>query len=160
VHDGVPLFTEINPRFQGSTHASSQLSSEAGESCLFLDHLAAVLGLGRPRPRPLREIARGLPPLAHLVVHWTGEATRIDGAPLAGAFGRVAGACRSDLAAKPAVVTEPGGVVVRHTTRARMTTTGFDLGESWAAPVRAWYAEAMPCPAQQAERTEGVYATR
>ena len=32
VHDGVPLFTEINPRFQGSTHASCQLAIDADES--------------------------------------------------------------------------------------------------------------------------------
>lgn len=138
VHRGVPLFTEINPRFQGSTHASSQLSGEAGESCLFLDHLAAILGLEAPRPRPLREVARALSPLAHLVVHWTGEAARIDASPLVTAFNRLPGACRSDVAAKPAVVTEHGGVVVRHTARARMTTTGFDLDEAWAGPVDDW----------------------
>lgn len=160
VHRGVPLFTEINPRFQGSTHASSQLSSEAGESCLFLDHLAAMLGLGAPRPRPLREIARDLPPLAHLVVHWTGKAACIDAASLAGAFNRLPAACRSDLAAKPAVVTQHGGVVLRHTARARMTATGLDLNEAWDAPVRAWVAETISRLAPSAERTEGVYAAR
>lgn len=53
-HRGKPLFAEINPRFQGSTHASSQLSREAGESCVILDHVAAILGHDAPRVRPLR----------------------------------------------------------------------------------------------------------
>ena len=44
VHDGVPLFTEVNPRFQGSTHASSQISREAGESCVVL--ITLPLGSG------------------------------------------------------------------------------------------------------------------
>lgn len=73
VRDGVPLFTEINPRFQGSTHASCQLSVGAGESCLMLEHLAAVLGMDAPPQRPVRELAAEAPPLAHFVVHWTGS---------------------------------------------------------------------------------------
>ena len=81
IYDGVPLFAEINPRFQGSTHASSQLSGVAGESCVMLDHLAAILGQATPLRRPLADIASDLPSLAHLVVHWTGEPTVLDGIP-------------------------------------------------------------------------------
>ncbi len=46
--EGPPLFTEVNPRFQGSTHASCQISVERGESCLMLEHLAALLGMRAP----------------------------------------------------------------------------------------------------------------
>lgn len=160
VHRGVPLFTEINPRFQGSTHASSQLSSEADESCLFLDHLAAVLGAGMPRPRRLREVARDLPLLAHLVVHWVDDDARLNGAPLADAFQRLPWACRNDVAAKPSVITARGGVVVRHTARARMTATGFDLASPWAGVVSAWLSDTMSRGPRSAERMEEAYAAR
>src|SRR3984885_1351056 len=45
---GPPLFTEVNPRFQGSTHASCRISVERGESCLMLEHLASLLGMDAP----------------------------------------------------------------------------------------------------------------
>ena len=48
----LPLFTEINPRFQGSTRASCRLSIEPDEACLMLEHLAAWLGVPMPEPRP------------------------------------------------------------------------------------------------------------
>ena len=62
VHDGVLLFTEINPRFQGSTHASCKLAIDAGESCLMLEHLAAIMGMPAPRQRPVAELASEAPP--------------------------------------------------------------------------------------------------
>lgn len=144
VHEGTPLFTEINPRFQGSTHASSQLSGEAGESCVILDHIAAMLGRDAPPSRPLREVARGTPRLAHLVVHWTGAPAYLDSAPLADALERLPAHCRTDIAAKPTVLTETGGVVVRVTTRDQMSTTGFDLREPWASVVREWVQATAP----------------
>jgi hypothetical protein len=52
------LFTEINPRFQGSSRISATIEEQAGLPDIFLDHLMAWLGLpsyGRP---PLSELAR------------------------------------------------------------------------------------------------------
>ncbi|HZM55074.1 MAG TPA: ATP-grasp domain-containing protein, partial [Acidimicrobiales bacterium] len=49
VHNGKALFTEINARFQGSTHASCRLSIEANESCLMLEHVAALLRMDAPK---------------------------------------------------------------------------------------------------------------
>lgn len=138
VHKSVPLFSEINPRFQGSTHASSQLSSEAGESCILLDHLAAMLGREAPAARPLRHLARTTPRLAHLVVHWNGEPARIDCGPLVNACHRIPSHDRTDVVAKPFVLIETGGVVARVTVREHITTTGFNLGEPWGSLVRNW----------------------
>ena len=64
VKAGVPLFTEVNPRFQGSTHASARLSVESGESCLFLDHIAAMLHLAAPAQVPLGAQLSRMPPPA------------------------------------------------------------------------------------------------
>jgi hypothetical protein len=59
------LFTEINPRFQGSSRPSGYLDEQAGLPDIFLDHVAALLGLASYRPPPLRELARNQP-LAHV----------------------------------------------------------------------------------------------
>jgi hypothetical protein len=144
VHNDVPLFTEINPRFQGSTHASSQLSSEAGESCVILDHIAAVLGLGSSTERPLREITASVPDFAHFVVHWSGQPAFIDTTQLAAISSKQASQCRTDVAAKPSVLTEPGGVVARVTVRDRITSTGFDLVEPWNSMLRSWTGSLRP----------------
>ena len=128
---GVPLFTEINPRFQGSTHASSQLSSEAGESCLFLDHIAAILGHDAPPFHSLQQIARNVSPLAHIIIHWTGSPSHLDSTPLASALRAQPAHSRTDIATKPNVITETGGVVARVTVRDRITATGRDLLAPW-----------------------------
>jgi len=133
VHRGRALFTEINPRFQGSTHASSQLSNEADESCLMLDHIAAVLGHDAPPSPALRVAMRDIPAFAHLVVHWTGDAACVDGSELVPLLHAQPGHCRTDVVAKRSTITEPGGVVIRVTARERMTTSGFDLIEPWAS---------------------------
>jgi hypothetical protein len=52
------LFTEINPRFQGSSRPSGYLDEQAGLPDIFLDHLAALLGLPSYLSPPLRELAR------------------------------------------------------------------------------------------------------
>ena len=152
VHDGVPLFTEINPRFQGSSHASSQLSSEAGESCLFLDHLAAMLGHGAPQSRSLRQTAREVPAFAHLVVHWTRPSAVVDSTLLVSALQAQPAHCRTDVVTKPGVITDSGGVVARTTARAQMTSTGFDLAEPWRSLVGKWLEPAQPAPAEPDNR--------
>ena len=138
VHNGVPLFAEINARFQGSTHASSQLSVEAGESCVMLDHIAAMLGRAAPIRRRLADVASDLPPLAHLVVHWTGDSTVLDSAPFIRFLKSQAKTCRVDIAAKPGLVIESGGVIGRVTIRERMTATGFELCEPWRSLLAGW----------------------
>src|ERR1700722_3159371 len=126
VHDGVPLFTEVNPRFQGSTHASCKLAIGAGESCLMLEHLAAIMGMSAPPQRPVAELAAEAPALAHFVVHWTGEeAERLDPSllvRLAIATGR---SIRAQVLARPALLTQREAVVARIVCRESMTRTGF-----------------------------------
>lgn len=143
VHQGVPLFSEINPRFQGSTHASSQLSSDAGESCIFLDHIAAVLGLESPAPLRLGDIVHNIPAFAHLVVHWTGRPSVVLADPLVDMFDEHSKHCRTDVTAKPNLTTATGGVVARVTARTQMTSTGFELHDPWNRFVSKWNAGAL-----------------
>lgn len=69
VHGGTVHVTEVNPRFQGSSSLSAQISRDMDRPDLFLDHLAAFIGLPAPPHMPLREMARRQPTCAHVVCH-------------------------------------------------------------------------------------------
>ena len=127
VRDGVPLFTEVNPRFQGSTHASCRLSVEEGESCLMLEHLAAHLGIDAPPCRSLREQAASASPLAHLVVHWGGGDAVISATDLVNAVGASIPGSRLDVLASPTRTSATGATVARISVRHQITSTGFEL---------------------------------
>jgi ATP-grasp domain len=143
VHEGVPLFTEINPRFQGSTHASCKLAINAGESCLMLEHLAAVMGMSAPRQRPVRELTAEAPTLAHFVVHWVGDgAERLDATPLVRLAMATRGAMRAEVQTRPGLLTERGAAVARIVCRQSVTRTGFELSTPFAEVVSVWNAGA------------------
>jgi hypothetical protein len=143
VHDGVALFTEVNPRFQGSTHASCKLAVDAGESCLMLEHLAAIMGMSAPPQRPVAELAAEAPPLAHFVVHWVGEqAERLDPSPLVRLAMATGRSIRAEVQTRPALLTERGAAVARIVCRESVTQTGFELTQPWAGVVSTWKAGA------------------
>jgi hypothetical protein len=139
IHEDRVLFTEVNPRFQGSTHASARLSVAHGEACLVLEHLAAHLGVeGEPR-RPLREVAAAMPPIAHIVVHWTGEEpSHLDPARLLEALGPLRRRVAVDVSTRIELEVSPGAAVVRMTTREQVTDTGRDLAEPWRTSLASW----------------------
>ena len=143
VHDGVPLFTEVNPRFQGSTHASCKLAIGAGESCLMLEHVAAIMGMSAPPRRPVAELAAEAPALAHFVVHWVGDqAERLDPSPLVRLAMATGRSIRAEVQTRPALLTERGAAVARIVCRESVTRTGFELTEPWAGVVSEWKAGA------------------
>jgi hypothetical protein len=143
VHNDVPLFTEINPRFQGSTHASCQLAIDAGESCLMLEHLAAILDMAAPPQRPVRELAAEAPPLAHFVVHWIGEeGQRLDPSPLVRLIRGAGKSVRAEVLTRPGLVTSRDAAVARFVCRESVTRTGFELIEPFAGVVSKWNASA------------------
>jgi hypothetical protein len=142
VQDGVPLFTEVNPRFQGSTRASCQLSVDAGEACLMLEHLAAVLGMAAPRQRPVRELAAEAPELAQFIVHWAGEqGQHVEPAPLVRRAAAIGEAVRAEVLTRPALETQHGATVARIVCRDRITRTGFELTKPYAELVSQWSTE-------------------
>jgi hypothetical protein len=70
IADGEPLFTEMNPRFQGSSVLSARIATELEVPDLFLDHLMATLGLSAASPGPsLFEWAVRQPSLSRVVIH-------------------------------------------------------------------------------------------
>jgi len=127
VHDNHALFLEVNPRFQGSTHASAQLDAEADQSCLLLEHVAAWLDVPAPKSRPLREVVGDTPDLSHLVVHWTGEPGRVDVAPLVAKAYEIPATVRTELAPSTTMICETGAAILRWTLRQRATQTGYEV---------------------------------
>ena len=133
---GVLRFTEVNPRFQGSTVASARLSVESGHPCLVLEHLAALLGVSLPRQRPLAERMQEASPLSQLVLHWTGvEPVRIDIENFLG--GLIESGASVDACARPSFAVDSGATLARITVRKSVTDTGFSLTEPVAAGVRS-----------------------
>lgn len=71
VHDGKVYLTEVNPRFQGSSLISARLDTELGRPNVFIEHIAAFLGLEAADASHLRDLAFSQPSKAHAVVHNT-----------------------------------------------------------------------------------------
>ena len=132
VKDAVPLFMEVNPRFQGSTHLSCRIARDVDESCLLLDHLAALLGLAAPAPIALTDVCSWGGRLAQVVVHSTHtEPVRVDPRPFLDRLHQEEGLLDIDLVTSPALVTEPSGVMLRTTMAGPVTSDGFALDGSW-----------------------------
>lgn len=130
VHEGQALFTEVNPRFQGSTHASAQLDIEAGQSCLLLEHVAAWLGVPAPGPQErgaLKDIVEATPDFAHFVAHWNGPAAHLDVSRLADRARALPGTVRVELLPGSEIICEPGAAIMRWTGRRRVTRDGYAL---------------------------------
>jgi len=136
VHQGQALFSEVNPRFQGSTHLSSRISIEHDEPCLMLEHVAAWLGLSAPDPatRPrLRDVVAATADVSHVVYHWTGPApARLDTHAFSAAL-HDAGGLGVELLPTPDLTIDPGAAVARWTTPRRVTNSGYDLAEEAVA---------------------------
>ena len=131
--DGQPLFLEINPRFQGSTHLSCQISVENDESCILLEHIAATAGLDAPESRSLCDYRAMDTKLAHFVVHSQSDHREsIDPSQLVEGVMGSPGAARCDVRVHPGLLTDPGGVIARITTRGEVTADGFELLNPWA----------------------------
>lgn len=143
VHEGVPLFTEINPRFQGSTHASSRLSLQNDESCLVLEHLAAFLGIPAPESPPLRSQPDRVDPLAHLVVHNLGADARIDPAPLVDVFASTGRLVAADVMTRPELVTSTDAAIGRFCVNARVLDAEGEIDPSWSTLVRGVFNQSL-----------------
>lgn len=149
IYDGKPLFTEVNPRFQGSTQASCRLSIESNEACLMLEHVAAWLDIACPEVVPLRERVPRMPDLATIVVHWTGDDTRhVDSDRLGQALRTVERTTRSDVLVPAHVRSDTGSAVGRFTMRRRVTGTGFELDPAIDDAISRWQQEMRSTPVE------------
>lgn len=146
LHDGELLFTEINARFQGSTHLSSQLSIEADEPCLMLEHIAASLRLEPTEPPPLHERMRERVDKSHVVVHWTGTSAASGlAAPVLDRLREVVGYARAEVVASTDVEVEPGAAVLRATFARSVTTDGYSVAPVIAESVATAWKENATC---------------
>lgn len=69
VSGGKVFLTEVNPRFQGSSSVAAEIDRRIDRPDMFLENLAAFLGLEPPKKRPLVELVAAQAPLAHVVPH-------------------------------------------------------------------------------------------
>ena len=121
------LFTEINPRFQGSTRVSSNMSVLRDEPCVLLDHVAAMLHLPCPTRPPLRDVVLD-GALAHVVIHnpagkrATAEADEI--------FAEVGPLLKEPVAAvklSASVAVEPDATIMSLHCQSPLTINGYQL---------------------------------
>lgn len=137
VDRGTALFTEINPRFQGSTRMSAQLSVELDQPCVLMDHIAAMLHLDCPddRPRLVDQVAE-MPARAQVIVHNTSHrASRADTWALTVEARELPGYRGVELTVDPAVICDPDAVLACINLDTPVTRTGYDLRDDIVACV-------------------------
>lgn len=134
VKDGVALFLEVNPRFQGSTHLSAMLSRRQGESCIFTDHLAALIGIAAPAQEPLSARVDQCPPMSHFVQHWLHPARANIRVPeLTTSYARINGFDHTDVVLSSRTSCLIGGTLGRFSLSRSCTQDGYSLAPDIAA---------------------------
>lgn len=131
-HEGNLLFTELNPRFQGSSRASSMISTGLDEPCIFVDHIAACLDMGiRTKRRSLLALALDAPPLSSFVVHNLGAGDLHADHTLVERLTNNRSCREVDLVPGRRVTIEPGGVMARVFVDGSVLATGGALEARW-----------------------------
>lgn len=140
IKDEVALFTEVNPRFQGSTIASCRLSIAADQTCLMLEHVAAWLGLPKVPAVPVHELVGGPDDYANVVVHWTGEEAQALTPALLHqeVLARVDPQAQADCMVPAGVSNEPGSLVARFIIGRQVTSTGYDVASPLNDALTNW----------------------
>jgi len=142
--DGVPLFTEVNPRFQGSTYASCRLSVAAGSACLLLEHLASFLDVPTPASPTLADRMVGLPAMANVVVHNLDQAGVVDPARIVDAASGSGSLLGVDVLATSGLVVDSGAAVARLTLADRVLDGRGRLRSDWKDRLTAVRSFASP----------------
>jgi hypothetical protein len=126
--DADVFFTEVNPRFQGSSAPSAEIAAGLDVADLFLEHLAASLGLPAEEPGlSVSDWVREQPALSQIVVHNTSGGSLYRDAtsalPSMGRDTRVAQLVPAQVEALP------GASTYRIVTARSVTTTGFEIDD-------------------------------
>jgi len=78
IYEGELYLTEVNPRFQGSSLISALIDRELGRPDIYMDHIAAFLGIEGGEEIELRSLTAEQPLMAHVICHNTlGEPTHV-----------------------------------------------------------------------------------
>lgn len=137
--DGIPIFTELNPRFQGSSALSGRLSIETNLPCLFLEHIAAWLGLPPLKRPPLVEQMQEARDVSQVAVHWTGSpGASVSATQLESMLRSEGTEVAMEAAASPRVLMETGALVGRYVSKGSATSTGYELNDPWRTAVEQW----------------------
>lgn len=133
------LFTEVNPRFQGSTAPSARLSVEAGEPCIVLDHVAAHLRLAPGRGIPLAERAATMADLAHVVLHRiAGRRPPKHAGPILSNIRAHDPTATIELIPPRRTTVHDGAIVARILTRSRVTESGRSVSDHIARAIASY----------------------
>lgn len=139
MHQGDLLFTEVNPRFQGSSRPGADVARSMGHACIFEEHVAAHAGGSPATQEPLRHRVMCVPDHAHFVVHHTGTVShKLNVAELTAKGEANPEVLRIDVLPADDVVVDPNAVAARITVQDRITTTGFELHHRWLDIVESW----------------------
>lgn len=135
VSDEAVHFAELNPRLQGSSLLSAAIAREAGAPDIYLDHLAASLGLSPLGPDVrIGDWARERPQLSRVSVHNVGDRSLV-WSDEARAIMNTTGLAGGEAAMVPANGTEvdQGAVLFAVDVKASVTTDGFALRPEYAS---------------------------
>ncbi|HEU0012667.1 MAG TPA: ATP-grasp domain-containing protein [Longimicrobium sp.] len=120
-HDGRIVLMEVNPRFQGSSALAATLAYDAGLPDLFLEHMAAYLGLPPGPALSLREWVAEQPCKAQVICHNLARAPE----PVAAAYAPDGARCA--MLPAPGVEVDPDAVLCKLVVDGRATDDGFTL---------------------------------
>lgn len=123
LHNGKVYMTEINARFQGSSHLSSLIDRDCDRPDMFLEHMAAFLGLRPPEPISMRELVVAQPGFSHAICHNCGTE------PVARSAAAGADLRTTQLSLLPAstVLVDPEAILFRVMTQDAITLSGHSL---------------------------------
>lgn len=126
LYEGEVYITEINPRFQGSSDMSSWLDLDMDRPDMFLDHIAAFLGLEPlEHTLSLRELARQQKKLSQIIYHniydYPVRRNAVDPPE--------SSAARFMLMPEPGILVHPEAILFRAVIERSVTDTGIELND-------------------------------
>lgn len=153
LHEDRVWFTEINPRFQGSSTLSARIASDLDMPDLFTDHLLATLGLAPVGPdRSIPWWAANQPTVSHVVVHNTHrDSVRLDDETIS----RLGGGAEPLTQVPRGLAIDPGGSLGRLVLDETVTEIGDSLSHKAASLVGRLQGAVLPNDLENQKRTPG-----
>ena len=132
LYEGQVHLTEINPRFQGSSHISSTIDAQLDRPDMFLEHIAAYLGVPAPPFVGLRDLTRNQPKIAQVVCHNVGPNPVCLGVEHPSETSDVS----CTLLPKEHIAVEPEAILFRAVVENSVTADGGSLREEYGVKLR------------------------
>lgn len=125
---GTVRFTEVNPRFQGSTRTSSRLDALADRPCLLLDHVAALLHLPAPAHPRVRDLLTSDDSTSQIVLHnMSNSPVTVPTEGLTAVIDRLMDTAHAEIVAPPGVAIQPNATVAVFRFSHSITATGYEV---------------------------------